>query len=112
MDSNLPVWQADPSDLKTLKEIRRGFHTLKGSGRMVGAYQVGEMAWAVENMLNRVLDGTLPVSDELANFIGETRQKIPTLVSDFAQMQSPSIDPAITVLQANNLLAGQPIDTG
>uniref|UniRef100_UPI0037350BEB Hpt domain-containing protein n=1 Tax=Faucicola boevrei TaxID=346665 RepID=UPI0037350BEB len=42
MDSNLPVWQADPSDLKTLKEIRRGFHTLKGSGRMVGAYQVGE----------------------------------------------------------------------
>uniref|UniRef100_UPI000374D2E9 hybrid sensor histidine kinase/response regulator n=1 Tax=Faucicola boevrei TaxID=346665 RepID=UPI000374D2E9 len=107
-----PVWQADPSDLKTLKEIRRGFHTLKGSGRMVGAYQVGEMAWAVENMLNRVLDGTLPVSDELANFIGETRQKIPTLVSDFAQMQSPSIDPAITVLQANNLLAGQPIDTG
>ncbi|WP_456152359.1 Hpt domain-containing protein [Faucicola boevrei] len=79
---------------------------------MVGAYQVGEMAWAVENMLNRVLDGTLPVSDELANFIGETRQKIPTLVSDFAQMQSPSIDPAITVLQANNLLAGQPIDTG
>ena len=112
MDSNLPVWQADPSDLKTLKEIRRGFHTLKGSGRMVGAYQIGEMAWAVENMLNRVLDGTLSSSDELAQFIGETRQKIPTLVNDFAQMQAPSLDPAITVLQANNILAGKPINTG
>ncbi|ELA09747.1 CheA signal transduction histidine kinase [Moraxella macacae 0408225] len=112
MDANLPIWQADPDDLKTLKEIRRGFHTLKGSGRMVGAYQVGEMAWAVENMLNRVLDGTLSVSEELTNFIAQTRQKIPTLVNDFAQMHAPSIDPAITVLQANNLLAGQPIETG
>lgn len=112
MDSNLPVWQANPSDLKILKEVRRGFHTLKGSGRMVGAYQLGEMAWAVENMLNRVLDGTLESNDEIANFIAQTRAKIPTLVQDFANMQSPSIDPAITVLQANNILVGNPINTG
>lgn len=111
MDNNLPTWQADSSDLVTLKEIRRGFHTLKGSGRMVGAFQVGEMAWAVENMLNRVLDGTLPVSNELVNFIADTRHKIPTLVDDFAHQREPSIDPAITVLQANNLLQQQPINT-
>lgn len=112
MDNNLPTWQADPSDLATLKEIRRGFHTLKGSGRMVGAFQVGEMAWAVENMLNRVLDGTLPVSEELVGFISETRQNIPTLVADFSHQREPSIDPAITVLKASNLLQQQAIDTG
>lgn len=112
MDGNLPVWQANLTDLKILKEIRRGFHTLKGSGRMVGAYQLGEMAWAVENMLNRVLDGSLQSTDEIANFIVKTRAKIPTLVQDFANMQSPSIDPAVTVLQANNILAGKDIDQG
>lgn len=112
MDNNLPAWQANPSDLALLKEVRRGFHTIKGSGRMVGAFQVGEMAWAVENMLNRVLDNTLPVSDELVSFIGDTRQKIPTLVADFANKREPSIDPAITVLQANNLLQQQPINKG
>lgn len=112
MDDNLPKWQADPSDLATLKEVRRNFHTIKGSGRMVGAFQVGEMAWAVENMLNRVLDGTLPVTDDLVGFISQTRQHIPTLVADFAAQREPSVDPAITVLQANNLLKQQPINEG
>lgn len=112
MDANLAVWQTDPTDLAVLKEIRRGFHTLKGSGRMVGALMLGETAWAVENMLNRVLDGTLPVSDDLVAFIRDTRAKIPTLVQDFSQKQPPSIDPAVVVLQATNLLHGQPIDTG
>ncbi|MFW2176922.1 MULTISPECIES: Hpt domain-containing protein [unclassified Moraxella] len=112
MDDNLPTWQQDPQDLASLKEIRRNFHTLKGSGRMVGAFQVGEMAWAVENMLNRVLDGTLPITDEVVGFISETRQNIPTLVEDFANQREPRLDPAVTILKANNLLQGQPINTG
>ncbi len=32
--------------------IRRHFHTLKGSGRMVGAKPAGELAWTVEDTLN------------------------------------------------------------
>ena len=33
--------------------MRRSFHTLKGSGRMVGAQLIGEFAWSIENLLNR-----------------------------------------------------------
>ncbi|WP_227429092.1 Hpt domain-containing protein [Psychrobacter sp. I-STPA6b] len=112
MDTYLPSWKQNPQDLTPLAEVRRGFHTLKGSGRMVGAHNTGEMAWAVENLLNRVLDKTLPVSDELVDFIIDTKALIPTLVSDFAQRQPPSIDPAVTVLKATNLLAGNPINEG
>lgn len=112
LDENLPIWQQNPQDFTPLAEIRRGFHTLKGSGRMVGAFNTGEMAWAVENMLNRVLDNTLAVTDELVRFITETKDLIPTLVADFAKQQPPSIDPAVTVLKAKNLLAGLPIDEG
>src|SRR5882672_2371540 len=32
--------------------IRRGFHTLKGSGRMVGLMRLGEAAWAIEQTMN------------------------------------------------------------
>ena len=39
--------------------MRRAFHTLKGSGRVVGARRIGDFAWSVENLLNRVIDGTL-----------------------------------------------------
>ena len=112
LGEKIPVWEVDTHELVALKDIRRGFHTLKGSGRMVGAHQIGEMCWAVENMLNRVLDGTLAVSDALVGFIKDTHRKLPTLVEDFQQQRAPSIDPAVTVLQATNLLQQQPINTG
>nr|WP_224053285.1 Hpt domain-containing protein [Moraxella osloensis] len=112
LGEQIPVWEVDTHELVALKDIRRGFHTLKGSGRMVGAHQIGEMCWAVENMLNRVLDGTLAVSDALVGFIKDTHRKLPTLVEYFQQQRAPSIDPAITVLQATNLLHQQPINTG
>lgn len=112
LGEKIPVWEVDTHELVALKDIRRGFHTLKGSGRMVGAHQIGEMCWAVENMLNRVLDGTLAVSDALVGFIKDTHRKLPILVEDFQQQRAPSIDPGVTVLQATNLLQQQPINTG
>ena len=41
--------------LLRLLEIRRHFHTLKGSGRMIGAKSSAELAWTVEDTLNRVI---------------------------------------------------------
>ena len=37
---------------EALVTIRRGFHTLKGSGRMVGLTRLGEAAWAIEQTMN------------------------------------------------------------
>ena len=53
----LPAWSQTPHDQEILTNIRRHFHTLKGSGRMVGAKSSGELAWAVEDTLNRVISG-------------------------------------------------------
>ncbi|HTO48854.1 MAG TPA: Hpt domain-containing protein, partial [Burkholderiales bacterium] len=39
-----------PQNMEVLRTIRRGFHTLKGSGRMVGLTRLGEAAWAVEQV--------------------------------------------------------------
>ena len=54
-----PVWDQNPLEREALVTVRRSFHTLKGSGRMVGARELGEFAWSIENLLNRVLDNTL-----------------------------------------------------
>ena len=32
-----PQWEQNPQDAAALRDLRRAFHTLKGSGRMVGA---------------------------------------------------------------------------
>ena len=54
-----PLWDQNPMDLEALASMRRSFHTLKGSGRMVGARAIAEFAWSIENLLNRIIDKTL-----------------------------------------------------
>ncbi|KYC28895.1 hypothetical protein ACY05_03245 [Sterolibacterium denitrificans] len=53
--TQLPQLAAQPHDLETLAVMRRAFHTLKGSGRMVGLTDLGEAAWSVEQVLNQWL---------------------------------------------------------
>jgi chemosensory pili system protein ChpA (sensor histidine kinase/response regulator) len=43
----LPRWMDQPEDTEALIGIRRSFHTLKGSGRVIGAELLGEFAWSV-----------------------------------------------------------------
>ncbi len=51
LDEHFPQWKVDFNDQDALSIVRRAFHTLKGSGRMVQANDIGELAWSVENML-------------------------------------------------------------
>lgn len=43
---------SEPGDAAQLTVLRRAFHTLKGSARMVGLEEFGEAAWALEQLLN------------------------------------------------------------
>jgi chemosensory pili system protein ChpA (sensor histidine kinase/response regulator) len=52
----------NPGDREALAIVRRQFHTLKGSGRMVGLAELGELAWEVEQVQNRLIEEEWPVS--------------------------------------------------
>ena len=75
----LPQWRAAPDDMERLRSIRRIFHTLKGSGRLVGASVLGEYSWKTENMLNRVLDGSRPPSDAVVALLEQSLVVLPQL---------------------------------
>ncbi|WP_434030324.1 Hpt domain-containing protein [[Pseudomonas] boreopolis] len=75
----LPVWLAAPGSLDNLRPIRRVFHTLKGSGRLVGASTLGEFSWKIEGMLNRVLDGTRPPSPAVVAMVEQAYAVLPQL---------------------------------
>ncbi len=75
----LPGWRADPDNLERLRSIRRVFHTLKGSGRLVGARQLGEFAWKIENTLNRVLDGTRAPTPAVVAMLDQATATLPQL---------------------------------
>ncbi|MCU4439152.1 Hpt domain-containing protein [Acinetobacter lwoffii] len=68
LNALFPEWLSNPDHQENLKTIRRHFHTLKGSGRMVGAKSAGEMAWAVEDTLNRVLSGSIQLTPTVQKF--------------------------------------------
>ena len=75
-----PLWQENSSDRESLIRVRRAFHTLKGSGRMVGAMALGEFAWSLENLLNRVIDGTRERSPDVVATVREAVAAMPRLV--------------------------------
>jgi chemotaxis protein histidine kinase CheA len=100
MDGDLAVWRARPADKNVLNEIRRGFHTLKGSGRMVKAMDLGELAWKIENMLNRALDGAVPVTDPMVQLVGACRAVIPRLVEALKERRKPEMSSELESLMS------------
>ncbi|WP_312325219.1 Hpt domain-containing protein [Stenotrophomonas sp.] len=75
----LPVWRMAPDNMDRLRPIRRVFHTLKGSGRLVGARTLGEFSWKIEGMLNRVLDGSRPASPAVVAMVTQAYEVLPQL---------------------------------
>ncbi|WP_433737619.1 Hpt domain-containing protein [Pseudomonas putida] len=91
----LPRWSINPDNRSALSELRRAFHTLKGSGRMVRALVLGELAWAVENLLNRVLENSVEPGATVQQLIGDVLQLLPELVAEYAanaQRQRHDVD--------------------
>lgn len=77
IEQNLPLWRANIEDLERLRTIRRSYHTIKGSGRMVGARLLGEFAWQIENLLNRVLNGNRPPSLPILEVVEQATAALP-----------------------------------
>ena len=67
-------------DLDSLASLRRSFHTLKGSGRMVGARSIAEFGWAIENLLNRIIDKTLSRTPGMMALLRNAVAALPQLV--------------------------------
>ncbi|WP_312366316.1 Hpt domain-containing protein [Stenotrophomonas sp.] len=103
----LPAWRAAPANMERLRPVRRVFHTLKGSGRLVGARTLGEFSWKIESMLNRVLDGSRPASPAVLALVGQAYDVLPEL--NAALRGSGSIHSDLLAIQdvADRVAAGE-----
>ncbi len=87
-----PQWQSNRENAEARTEVRRAFHTLKGSGRMVQAYEIGELAWSVENMLNRVIDGTIMTTDGVFDIVRQVVDVLPGMLELFSDGKEQEVD--------------------
>ena len=63
--ASITALAANPSNLGEQTTLRRAFHTLKGSSRMVGLTEFGEAAWSMEQLLNAWLAEQKPANQAL-----------------------------------------------
>ncbi|MCE1184627.1 MAG: Hpt domain-containing protein, partial [Rhodocyclales bacterium] len=67
--THLDLLHKAPTDKDTLTTIRRSYHTLKGSGRMVGLKDFGDAAWGLEQTLNHWLRQEQPANAALLSLL-------------------------------------------
>jgi chemosensory pili system protein ChpA (sensor histidine kinase/response regulator) len=110
VDANLRRLKGDIHDSNSLTNIRRSFHTLKGSGRMVGLKDLGETAWAIEQTLNLWLRLELVSDPDLLGLLDEAYDVFSQWVRYLETQSGDAIDPQALVARADALRAG--IETG
>jgi len=71
MNEVYPQWRENPDDAQHTTDIRRAFHTLKGSGRTVGYEALGEFAWQHEQLLNRVIEKDFAANSLVRDTVGD-----------------------------------------
>ncbi len=98
-----PQWERNPLDADALRDVRRAFHTLKGSGRMVGARRVGEFSWSIESLLNRVISQTLPRTPDIVETVRDAVSAMPQLVDEIERGGQAAVDVDAIMARADAL---------
>ncbi len=101
------LWDQNPGDGEALVSVRRSFHTLKGSGRMVGAMLLGEFAWSTENLLNRIIAKTLIRTPGMMGVLREAVRALPQLVEQLDGGRAPEFDIAGIMARAQAYAEGR-----
>ncbi|MGE5093895.1 MAG: Hpt domain-containing protein [Betaproteobacteria bacterium] len=107
--ANLEMCRDARDDREALTTIRRGFHTLKGSGRMVGLADLGEMAWQCEQVMNKWLKDEKPATAALLDFIELARGAFAGWVGQLKRNGSAVIEGAELTRRAERLKSDQPV---
>jgi chemosensory pili system protein ChpA (sensor histidine kinase/response regulator) len=85
-------WLLHPEDENAIKNIRRAFHTIKGSGRLVGALKIAEFASDFEQLLNRINEKSILPRDEIIDAVGQSAVALKELVVELKTDQKPTLD--------------------
>ena len=105
--TNLSSWITDHNDEEALSTLRRSFHTLKGSGRLVGAEVLGEFSWSLEDLTNRLINGSIESSMDVISTLEAASKILPELVKGVTERTLPSVEASKIMLRAGCISEGR-----
>ncbi|MBB5193231.1 chemosensory pili system protein ChpA (sensor histidine kinase/response regulator) [Silvimonas terrae] len=101
--AQIEVCRHAPHDREAMTVIRRAFHTLKGSGRMVGLFNLGEAAWAIEQVMNKWLQAEQPATPALLQLVGDAHQSFRVWVAQLSETGGAQVDASSLSERADEL---------
>ena len=75
---------------------------------MVGAQLIGEFAWSIENLLNRIINQTLEPTPSMIAFVTEASAALPQLLEQLEIGRPPKVDVQLLMKQAEAFAEGDP----
>lgn len=103
----LPLSQNEPGNQEHLTTLRRSFHTLKGSGRMVGLFVFGEGAWSIEQVLNLRLSEARAGDANLYALLDKAVDLLSGWVADLQTQGTSACTSTALVAAAERVKAGE-----
>jgi len=91
-------------DNGTLVELTRAFHTLKGSSRLVGLVDLGQVAWEIERTLDAWVEHRLPASGQLLHLIDDVALALRGSVANLRSGSEPALHPYGGLVERAELL--------
>ncbi len=104
--SNVALLHGQPHNAEVMTNIRRSFHTLKGSGRMVGLRDLGEVAWAIEQVMNLWLRQEQAPTPQIFEMIEGGQRVFSAWVEHLEDRSIPAPDASALVALAESLRIG------
>ncbi len=106
MAASTDACEDDADDRENLTVVRRSFHTLKGSGRMVGLSDFGEAAWGMEQLMNGWLSAEKPATAPLISVVRRAHDLFGRWVAALRENPAASVDAGELLAEAARIAHG------
>ncbi|OIP38034.1 hypothetical protein AUJ95_07320 [Candidatus Desantisbacteria bacterium CG2_30_40_21] len=91
LDRDFVILEANPDNEDVIAEIFRDAHTLKGSAKMVGLFEINQIGHKMEDVLGKVKEKQIPFTPELSDVLFECLDNIRVLLDAEIKGQKATI---------------------
>lgn len=102
LDEDFIRLEKESDNAELMQEIFRAAHTLKGSSGMIGYRKMAELTHNMEDLLDRLRNGTVAVTPELVDALLRSLDALKILKDDLARDEETELDvaPLVAALQS------------
>ncbi|UOY94451.1 chemotaxis protein CheA [Ectobacillus sp. JY-23] len=110
LNENVLVLENNPANLAVVSEIFRSAHTFKGMSATMGYTEMADLTHKMENVLDEVRSGNLPVTPAIIDIIFECIDNLEEMVADVQAGGWGNIDARQTTNKIEAILSGTTLE--